>query len=137
VKSIFEFDYNPVRYMSLADKLLVETYIEGLEEGLYEPKNVSENVNLAYYSDFENRKGAGSKYFETGLLFESLASEHKDLVVLDRMHYICNPQEKQCFAINENLEKYIYDYAHQTLVGAEYFGKVIDRIDWLAPLRSK
>ena len=45
----------------------------------------------------------------------------RHLTILDRMDYIC-PGDR-CVGVNEELDKYFYDYAHHTVTGARYFGR--------------
>ena len=54
--------------------------------------------------------------------------------ILDRMDYVCDRKNKRCFSMNNDFEKYFYDYGHHTLEGAQYFGNRVDKIDWLENL---
>jgi hypothetical protein len=50
------------------------------------------------------------------------------------MDYVCDKSQKQCFAINDKLQKYFYDSGHHTLEGAKFLGHKIDEIKWLRKL---
>jgi hypothetical protein len=45
---------------------------------------------------------------------------------MDRKAYMCD--KVRCFSMNDNLQKYYYGYGHHTLIGAQFFARIPDRI---------
>ena len=58
-------------------------------------------------------------------------------VYLDKLAYSCNEEKRGCYALNEAGYPLHYDYGHYTLDGAEFFGRRMLALDWLAPLRAQ
>lgn len=89
-------------------------------------------INQQYYTNFltthSDRKDAGDKAIDNIIL------NFPQVTVLNRMDYIIDRNSKTCLAINNSLEKYFYDYGHNTLEGAAFFGRRVDEINWLAPV---
>jgi hypothetical protein len=56
----------------------------------------------------------------------ALANKHPDLIIMDRKAYMCD--KVRCFSMNDNLQKYYYGYGHHTLIGAQFFARIPDRI---------
>ncbi len=50
------------------------------------------------------------------------------------MDYICDEKNEKCYSIDDQLNKYFYDYGHHTMDGAEFFGKRIDDQKWFKPV---
>ena len=50
------------------------------------------------------------------------------------MDYVCDNRNKKCYAIDERLNKYFYDYGHHTVTGSKFFASQIDKKNWIAPL---
>ena len=70
-------------------------------------------------------------------LFQDFKNMYPDLVILSRNSYVVNEEKNICYAINEDFEKYFYDYGHHTIAGAKFFAGRIDKIGWLNPLLQK
>jgi hypothetical protein len=51
--------------------------------------------------------------------------------VLDRMDYMCDYNKKQFFAINNQLEKFIFDDSHYTMESDPFYGHRIDQLNWM------
>ena len=45
------------------------------------------------------------------------------------MDYVC--PNGDCSIISDDLEKFFYDYGHNTVDGYKHYAKIIDEIDWL------
>ena len=84
------------------------------------------NVNYSHYLNYINTK---NEKHELALINNNIDMIAKQfgVAVLDRMDYVCEVENKECFAISVNLEKYFYDYGHHTLAGAAFFGNLLDR----------
>jgi hypothetical protein len=60
-----------------------------------------------------------------------LVKQHvPQLVVLDRMDLVCSKNQQECFSLDDRLNKFFDDYGHNTLVGADFFGRRLDEVDW-------
>ncbi len=51
-------------------------------------------------------------------------------MTLDRMDFVCKKKNKICYAIDDEFNKYFYDYGHYTLAGADFFAKSVDSMNW-------
>ena len=56
------------------------------------------------------------------------------LIILDRMDYACDRAARICPAVDERLNKFYFDYGHNTLEGAAFFGQRVSEVGWLDPL---
>lgn len=65
----------------------------------------------------------------TDSLFHYAAYTYSNIHVLDRMDYVC--PNGDCSIISDDLEKFFYDYGHNTVDGYKHYAKIIDEIDWL------
>ena len=132
VRNIFEFDI--FGYYTLADRIIMQ----GLE-AVETPEDMAAlraRVNQAYYEEYATR----GRRLQPALAddeIDRLAATYPDLIVLDRMDYICDRDAERCLAAGPELEKTFYDYGHNTLQGARLFGTEIDRRAWLAPLLDR
>jgi peptidoglycan/LPS O-acetylase OafA/YrhL len=95
--------------------------------------DIVEKINLTYYQDFIINEWEVNK--STDKIIDSTKAIYPELIVLDRMNYIC--ENGKCYATNSNLEKYFYDEGHHTIKGAEFFGERVDEVKWLAPLLNE
>jgi hypothetical protein len=93
------------------------------------PKIVAD-INKDYYKEFMNQR---SQKF-SDIAIENMKGRYTDIILLDRMDYICDNDLEQCYVINEKLEKYVFDAAHNTLEGAKFYGKRVDEVGWLDKL---
>ncbi len=90
-------------------------------------------TNRYFFTDYQSG-AAESMYSETLGLFSEIASGKDEIVVLDRMDYVCDLDDSSCFAIDSNLNKFFYDYGHHTVEGARFFARQVDEEAWLSPL---
>jgi hypothetical protein len=89
-------------------------------------------INAAYFEEFSGgRRDVNGRVRE---VLEGIVARHPEVIILDRMDYACDRFDGVCYAIDANLNKYIFDYAHHTLEGAKFFGQRVDETGWLAPL---
>jgi peptidoglycan/LPS O-acetylase OafA/YrhL len=89
-------------------------------------------INETYYKAYSEgiaRKGAQ----DANQRIRSIAKE-RNIVVLDRMDYVCDRANELCYGVNSDIEKLFYDYGHHTLAGARFFGKRLDHLGWLGAL---
>jgi len=61
---------------------------------------------------------------------KEIANIH-NLIVLNKMDFICDISASTCDGITDEGYKAFYDYGHFTLEGAEYFGRRIHELNWL------
>ena len=118
------FDY------TLADVLLIRKLRKGISPDTL--PSIVDEINHAYFEEFSG--GAPDANVRVRDVLERLVAKHPEVILLDRMDYACNISAKVCYAIDDTLGKYIFDYAHHTLKGAKFFGIRVDQTDWLAPL---
>jgi peptidoglycan/LPS O-acetylase OafA/YrhL/putative flippase GtrA len=119
------FDY------TLADVLLLRTIRErGLSSGSF--RHAVDEINRAYFREFSG--AGGDANVRVREVLASVTANHPEVIVLDRMDYACNKSAAVCYTIDNNLIKYIFDYAHHTIEGAKFFGSRVDLTNWLEPL---
>jgi peptidoglycan/LPS O-acetylase OafA/YrhL len=123
VKRIFEFEYNPVSFKNLADFELLKQCESSCREG--DAGEIALDINKSYYLNYATAKQEKSESARINKEIEKLAAKY-EVSVMDRMDYVCDESGGKCFAINERFEKYFYDHAHHTLIGAEFFAELID-----------
>jgi peptidoglycan/LPS O-acetylase OafA/YrhL len=123
VKRIFDFEYNPANFKNLADFEIFEncqTSCNGISSS-----EIVKKINRYYYQNYINTKHEKHELALINNNIDTIAKQY-DVGVLERMDYVCEAENEECFAINENLEKYFFDYGHHTLQGAAFFGDLID-----------
>lgn len=129
VKNIF-------RFLDSGVKTIADFHVQKMLSNKYEVndsiiKLTTNRINTEYYQKYsEGRKNVN--FSDT--IFKTLSSKYENIIILDRMKYVCEDSNQKCFAINNLLEKYFYDDAHNTLEGAKFMGKRIDEVDWLREL---
>lgn len=126
VRSTFEFPLLQGGLMTLADQVVAEEYSEGGRDG----EEISQASNAAYYQYFTEGRAAYDAS-EGSAVIRDIAAKHSEIIVLDRTEYICAPEDKACYSLDAELQKYFYDYGHHTLTGAAFFGQRVDQVKWL------
>lgn len=134
VSGIFEFKMYGGR--NIADFMLQDKYLSYYKENRSNLNEVVSSINSAYYEDY-SRSDEASKVVFFKSVVSKIKEKYSEVIVLDRMDYVCDRVELTCFSINENFEKYFYDYGHNTLQGAHFFGSRIDQIQWLKKIDDK
>lgn len=128
VKNIFEFDFYGGR--NIADVMLQREYLKRHKNGDLSADKVVKDIDKFYYKQYSTRpKHPAPKKSDDAI--EGIAKKYGDVLILDRMDYACDKKVKRCYAINDQFEKYYYDYGHHTLEGASFFGKRVDQVEWL------
>ncbi len=134
VKNIFEFDTHNNK--TIADALLQRRYLGRSLNGNTSASMVVKDIDKAYYTQFVTRARKAAPR-ESDVAIEAIARKYREILILDRMDYICDKRAKRCFSINDQFEKYFYDYGHHTLEGAIFFGKRVDLVGWLDELGKR
>lgn len=131
VKNSYEFQYYNGR--TIADVVLQNMIYSGMKNNSSSIYSAVEKINRTYYSEFAlNNK---QDHIEmSDIAIENTKNKYKDIIVLDRMDYICDEGTERCFGINKSLEKFFYDHCHQSVEGSIFFGKRVDQIGWLEAL---
>ena len=127
VENIHEFEQFGIH--TIADFYVQKANLK--DDGLTSIKGLADEINKVHYHQYTS-----GPILPNNLKIRELIKENDKILILDRMQYICDHPTQKCFAINNELEKYFYDYGHHTLAGAQFFGQRIDSIRWLAPLDS-
>jgi len=58
-------------------------------------------------------------------------SDRNDIVYLRKENFICKIKDESCYIITDEGYKIFWDNSHFTIEGAKYFGKKINKLDWL------
>ncbi|MGS0683029.1 acyltransferase family protein [Shewanella sp. 125m-7] len=129
VKNIYEFEeFGQRTYADFLFHLLVKD--RGAD-------NISSldisKINQKHFEQFSHRE---FKLFtqQANLTLTRLANKYPGVTVLDRMDYVCNKPEQICYAIDDDYQKYFYDYGHHTVAGATFFGERVDEVKWLGSI---
>jgi len=91
-------------------------------------------INKAYFNDYSTNTTEREEKADRTI--DAIEAKYRDVIILDRMEYICDKENKVCHSINVGLEKFFYDYGHHTIAGAAFFGSRVDTLNWLSPLVS-
>jgi hypothetical protein len=86
----------------------------------------NEELNKLYYTKINEHKLKINRQVKT-------IADQANVTYLDKYPIICDDINQVCYGITEEGYKSFYDYGHYTLEGADYFGKRIALLDWLAP----
>ena len=134
VKSIFRFDVFAGR--NLADAIFQREYLHRYKNDNFPATKVVNGIDKAYYTQYStgDRNPILKK---SDVAIDVIAKKYGDVVILDRMDYACDKKAKRCYSMNDQFEKYYYDYGHHTLEGASFFGKQVDQVEWLDLLSSR
>ena len=89
--------------------------------------NIKENINIINKFFFENRKS----YVESNNKNLFNLSKKLNVIFLNKSDYICDEKNKLCFGLDPAGKKTFFDYTHITYDGAVFFGKIIDKTNWL------
>jgi len=125
VKNIFEFDTYLGGTLTQADVTVIERARSGVKDGWA----IQNDSDHAYYSEFRTRRRKAQNLHSDDQI-KGLAARFPKLVVLDRMDYVCPREQKTCFSMDARLNKYFYDYGHNTLAASKFFGGRIDATGW-------
>ncbi|PZQ99684.1 MAG: hypothetical protein DI533_03225 [Cereibacter sphaeroides] len=110
---------------NLADSMILPK-LDELEQG--DIPGLAQEINDAYWDDhLIQRKGMVNTKLRAIARAEGVA-------VLDREKYICDAGKQVCYGVSSQLGKYFFDYGHTTAEGADFFGRRIAQVNWLAPL---
>ncbi|TRY15575.1 acyltransferase family protein [Shewanella hanedai] len=129
VKNIYEFEeFGHRTYADFLFNLLLQN--EGAE-------NITasdiQKVNNKHFQQFQHRD-PGQFRKQLNSKIDDITMKYKQVIVLDRMDYVCDRSKEVCYAITESYQKLFYDYGHHTLQGARFFGSRIERVNWLGAL---
>lgn len=128
VPNIYEF-FDSGRY-TLADRMVLEFF----KHKRNDYAGLTKEVGYAFLRDYHS--GIETSMYKLSMQkIRGIVNRLSNAVILDRMDYVCDTQ--QCYALNDQLEKYFFDYGHHTLAGARFFGTRVDLIGWLDPLIEK
>ncbi|GIU46066.1 hypothetical protein TUM4438_21010 [Shewanella sairae] len=126
VKNIYEFEeFGQRTYADFLFHLLAQ------ERGANNISSVEiTKINQKHFEQFSHRE---FKLFtqKANSTLARVAEKHAGVMLLDRMDYVCNQQEQVCYAIDDDYQKYFYDYGHHTVAGASFFGTRVDEVKWL------
>lgn len=127
IKNIYEFEEFGVR--TYAD-FLFNLLLEDVGAHNITVKDIRK-INDKHFEQYKHRDRK-QLHKRSDVLLTQLQSEYSQLIVLNRMDYVCDEDNSTCFAMDDNYQKYFYDYGHHTLEGAAFFGSRVDTINWLS-----
>ncbi len=88
-------------------------------------------INRAQYAHLARKmRGTEEPLEVTDARIRRIAEEN-GAKYLDKFPIVCNEREKTCTGLTPEGFKAIFDYAHYTLRGSEYFGRKMYETDWL------
>jgi hypothetical protein len=108
---------------TLSDKLIVEN------EKNYDVKALSEFVNGQYFV-LQSEKVTGSDIYSINEELKRLVSAFDNVTLLNRDDYLCDAQDKKCFALGPQLQKLTYDFTHHSLDGAKFYAQRVKKLEW-------
>ncbi|CUH78797.1 O-acetyltransferase OatA [Tritonibacter multivorans] len=129
LKNVFEFPIYLGGKWTHFDKLLHEAMSEGLTNG----PEISERSDRDHYALFESGK-QDQRVTAANAEIARIQTLYPQVLVLDRMDFVCSRAEQRCFTSNGQLEKYFPDYGHYTVEGAKVFSKRMEDSGWLQPI---
>jgi hypothetical protein len=134
VKEVHNFKLYNAR-KTYAD-LIIQKHVRGGSnfEDFNMVQEIVEKINKTYFEDYSIN--TTDREEKSDKIIESIKTKYPNVIILDRMEYVCDTENERCFAINSSLEKFFYDYGHHTMEGAVFFGHRIDKLNWLAPMLS-
>ncbi|WP_298775748.1 acyltransferase family protein [uncultured Shewanella sp.] len=129
VKNIYEFEeFGRRTYADFLFNLLLE------DKGQANITDVDAiKINQKHFEQYTHRDRK-QLHKQSDRLLNQLKQQYSELIVLDRMDYICNKSKAICYAIGPDFQKYFYDYGHHTLEGSTFFGQRVDNVNWLLPI---
>ncbi|WP_299009830.1 acyltransferase family protein [uncultured Shewanella sp.] len=129
VKNIYEFEeFGRRTYADFLFNLLLD---EKGEANITREDAIK--INQKHFEQYMHRDRK-QLHKQSDSVLKKLKHYYADLIVLDRMDYVCDKKSRICYAMGEDFQKYFYDYGHHTLEGAVFFGDRVDEVNWLAPL---
>jgi len=131
VKNIYEFEFSGGD--TTADNILQRGILKKLKTKEMKISDAVTYIDRAYFDQRESKERC-INCKKSDAAIKLISKKYDGVTVLDRMEYACERMDRLCFSINENLEKYYYDYGHHTAKGALFFGLRVDQIDWLKGL---
>jgi metal-dependent hydrolase (beta-lactamase superfamily II) len=111
VKNIDELNTYSPRDLTIADITLKDS----INKGIIISGVIKKRPDEAYYHYIENNPKR-EHVIQSDNAINVLPAKHPELIVMDRKAYMC--EQGNCFSMNNDLQKYYYDYGHHTLIGA-------------------
>ncbi|WP_226625142.1 acyltransferase family protein [Alloyangia pacifica] len=129
VKNIFEFP----SYLGGKWTVFDKTVHAAAAEGITDPATIVSRSNHEYYEIYKSG-ATEDRVIAANAEIDRLKAQYPDLIVLDRMDYVCSEAEETCYSASATLKQYFPDYGHHTQAGAEFFSGRMDAVGWIAPV---
>ena len=126
-------EFHSGKKITVTDGILQEKIRSGVSINDFSVTSIVGEVEAAYYNKFSSGNRTDVLKI-SDIAIEKIAAKHKEVILLDRMDYVVDKELKRYFVVNDQFEKFFYDYGHYTLEGAVFFGEQIDKIGWLDKL---
>lgn len=121
-----EFWGNSVR--TRADDIILPALMHGTTSTFQE---LSDEANRHFWLDLHN-DGQRQRLVVNETLTE--IANNNGSIYLDRVDFMCAAEELRCYAVGDDLTKYLYDEHHITMEGAAFYGQRMTDVAWLAPV---
>ncbi|MEM7461830.1 MAG: acyltransferase family protein [Pseudomonadota bacterium] len=118
------------KHRTLADDIIIPI-LRNTDEDLTEPvaAQTAEMINRQYWYHIQMH----DPFSEIDQKIRS-AAQQAGVPVLDRRDSICDPDKQLCYAVSDNLTKYLYDQSHLSLPGARFSARLLDSTNWIDAL---
>jgi len=125
VRNIFQFPSYLGGSWTLFDRVLHEH----LRVGNKDPETIVSAANKAYF-DFTQLGQKDENVITANNEIDRLGVNYPEILVVDRMQFMCSEVNKVCYSASLTLNKYYPDYGHYTLEGAAFFANKAREIGW-------
>jgi len=124
-KNVFEFPRFLGGKWTVFDRVLHEHVQQGIED----PETIVAASNKAYY-DIVAGGQDDQRIIEANAEVDRLDAAYPQMLVVDRMEFMCAFEDEACYSSSPTLKKFYPDYGHYTLAGAEFFAKRAEELGW-------
>ncbi|MBB4080216.1 peptidoglycan/LPS O-acetylase OafA/YrhL [Lewinella aquimaris] len=126
-----EFKFTNVGFRTAADRIVQEALFGEDHLDNLDVPDLVDRVDSIYYQELVQDS---HQQREIDRRLQDLQANHTELLIVNRLEYMCDSLAERCFMINDQLEKYLYDSGHHTLAGSKFYGVRIDSVGWLEGL---
>lgn len=142
ILNTFEFPEYRTRKWTMAEYVAYKHSVDDKLLNLVSPSDLADIINQQYFIAYTEKKYASRHDFNGNVhdinqRLIALARNHPEIKILDRMEYQCEIKSEVCFAVSKDLEKYYYDYGHNSIAGARFFATRIDELNWFVKPNEK
>lgn len=142
VLNTFEFPEYRTRKWTMAEYVAYKHSVDDKLLNVVFPSDLADIINEQYFIAYTEKNHAIRHDFDGDVhdinqRLITLARNYPEIEILDRMEYQCEIKGQVCFAVSKDLEKYYYDYGHNSIAGARFFATRIDELNWFVEPNKK